>query len=100
MNLFYFSEAKELEEAVQILKENYPKVADGRKWYLSPCRRSSVFKAFLISERAPRISKDSNSQEGIGGDLKRRFKKLSSDLGPSLQSLYFYLIAFKQILQP
>jgi hypothetical protein len=34
---------------------------------LSPCRRSSVFKAFLSSECAPRISKDTNAQEGIGG---------------------------------
>ncbi len=63
MHLFDIQDLETFEEAVQAWKTNYSKVTAWLDWYLSPARRSSVFKVFLNSERIKSLSKDTNAQE-------------------------------------
>jgi hypothetical protein len=91
MHLFEIEDLEEFEEAINDWKEQFPNVHNWLDWYLAPCRRSSIFKVFLSGDRASEISKNTNAQEGIGGDIKRQMRgPLPSNLGSCLQSLYLY----------
>jgi hypothetical protein len=82
MQLFEISHLKVFEAAVKSWKQQYPQAKTWLDWYLSPSRRSSVFDVFLSTDRASKISKDTNAQEGVGGDIKRSFRHLPSDIDP------------------
>jgi hypothetical protein len=99
LQLLSFTNKEDFDNAVKSWKKMYPNAHAWLDWYLSPVRRSTVFKVFLSSDKPSNMSKDTNAQEGIGSDIKRCFPMIPSEIGLSLQSLYLYFVNIERDLK-